>query len=359
MGLQPTASKTALLLACPRPFAATTEISREKVGEAARYGRALHKVLELEGECDIPAITLKYGVVGCDDELKAHGIRTLRLLRDWMGGNNPFNEKFAIAGKETHRRLIFPLAHLGRGEECAFDEEGHHYDLGGDWAIGGTDDLTLESAGGMRVVVDYKSGDWGDFHFPAAIPQMLTLAIMTDAKAVAILHSPRDGVPVMYCDELEESALYNHAKELERALSLVDSGMLRPGSHCNRCPAKDSCPARDGELLGRADALIRLGSKHLTTEDVVVDKGKMHLLLSELERLSKRAREILKAEVAAGEVIVRPDGKTLTIRRLVREGISKASIVRGLGREEGEKEILRLKSLGCLTVSESESLVAE
>src|ERR1700742_1591080 len=42
MGLQPSASKTDLLLQCGRPFADDTEIEPRPAGADARYGSAVH-----------------------------------------------------------------------------------------------------------------------------------------------------------------------------------------------------------------------------------------------------------------------------------------------------------------------------
>ena len=45
MRLQPSASRTELLLACPRPFGLDAEVEADAPGEPARYGSAFHQVI--------------------------------------------------------------------------------------------------------------------------------------------------------------------------------------------------------------------------------------------------------------------------------------------------------------------------
>ena len=58
------------------------------------------------------------------------------------------------------------------------------------------------------------------------------------------------------------------------------------------------------------------------------------------------------------EVAVRPDGKLLIIRQKTQENLSKASIIRALGKVQGEKLIQELRENGVIETSEREELHA-
>lgn len=364
MGLQVTASKVGLLLECSRPFASETKVEREEVGEAAKYGSALHEVLYLGRKADVDAIAAKWGVEEHATELHAHAVRVLAFLRKWMGGDNPYGLTFHTVSKETHRAARwYPGTWPKDGwriksAPVAFDEETHTYQLGNEWEFGGTEDIVLVSEGeDMVVVVDYKSGDWGDFHTPSGLPQMLTLAEMVGASHVAILHAPRMAPPTMYVEEVTDDIREAFGAKMRAALGRIGDGSLRPGAWCNRCPARESCPAKDGELLVRASSMI---ARAVKSEELQrpVDKGAFHLFLQELDRLAKRGREELRNAVRAGEVIARPDGKVLVMRMKEVEGLSKASIIRALGKERGGMLIAELRALGCVTTETREELHA-
>ncbi len=351
---QVTASRVGLLLSCARPFDPAVEHTPTVATEAMRYGSALHEALELQTTVDFAALIAKWDLPAeCADELRAHAIRTLACLKAWLNKGNPWGAVFKVVSRETHRATnIIRL----QTRECAFEPDAHTYDLR-DGEFGGTDDLVVEDSDGVRVVIDYKSGDWGEFHKPADMPQMMTLALQTEADAVAILHSPRAGVPVMYCDELSREDVQDFHKRLLAAWGRIGDGSLRPGKWCARCPARESCPAKDGELLQRAGAMIQLAVKSDAMQ-APVDKGQFHMFLQELGRLEKRAKEVLKADVRAGEVIVRPDGKVLVIKEKTSESLSKSSIVAALGKQKGEALIEKLRKQGCVKESIHEELHA-
>ncbi len=366
MSKQVTASKTALLLECSRPFADGVETQHEEPSEAMRYGSALHEVLELSpNRKDSERIAKKWGADHA--ELYPHAVRTLACLKKWMAGDNIFEEVFHVIGRETHRatKLMSENPYYGektKTRECDFDSEAHTYDLR-PGEFGGTDDLVVESHahslthGVRRVVIDYKSGDYGDFHKPSEMPQMLTLALQTQADAVAILHSPREGVPVMYVDAVPSDVLEAFADKLRTAMARIGDGSLRPGPWCQRCSARIGCPAGDADLLKKANALIKVA---VTSEEMgrPLDKGRFHVFLQELDRLAKRAKEVLKADVKAGEIIVRPDGQILVLNERSAESLSKASIVRALGKQKGEALIESLRKKGCVSTSTWEELRA-
>ncbi len=368
---QVTASKTSLLLNCTRPFDPSVERTHEEPTDDMKYGSAFHEVLELNATpADCKAIAAKWGVSDAV-ALYKHAVLTLACLKKWLDGDNYWKEKFRVVSRETHRATRIPPRGIGGGylgvitRVCDFDKETHTYDLR-KGEFGGTDDLVVESSITdyerhtmrlRRVVIDYKSGDWGTYHTPKDLPQMMTLALQTNADAVAILHSPREGIPVMHVDDVSAAELSAFAKRLKKQMARIGDGTLRPGEHCKRCPAKVGCPARDADLLQKANAIIKVA---VSSEEMAqpLDKGRFHVFLQELGRLEKRAREVLKADVKAGEVIVRPDGQVLVIRTAEYETLSKASVIRALGKSKGEKVIADLRKKGCVPTETRESLWA-
>ena len=352
---QVTASRIYLLLECSRPFDPNVETVREEPTEAMRYGSAFHEVLELNaGPKDVRAIAKKWGIDAT--ELAQHATRALLYLKKWMAGDNIWGETFRAVFKEQHLATRVSVdAQRVDSRECDFDAETHHYDLQ-PGEFGGTSDLVVRSSA-RTIVVDYKTGDFGEFHTPSKIPQMLALALQHHADGVAILHTPRGAMPVMHAETVSGEELGRFVERFELARFRIGDGSLRPGPWCTRCPARESCPAKDGELLTRASSLI----KHTISREELgkpVDKGAFHMFLGELARLEKRAREVLKADVKAGEVIARPDGKVLVIREKTVESLSKSSIVEALGKAKGEKEIERLRKLGCVRSDTREELHA-
>ncbi len=352
-GMQVTASKTSLLINCARPFDPEVEREPQESTIEMRYGSALHEACEVSRKTDFASLAAEWELPPeCAKELKAHTIRTLACLKSWLQGGNPWGETFRVVSRETHRATHIKTLVT---RECDFDAETHTYDLQ-PGEFGGTDDLVVESDN-RRIVVDYKSGDWGEFHIPSELPQMMTLALQTEADAVAILHSPREGVPVMYCDEISTEDKWRFHRELRRAWGRIGDGSLRPGKWCARCPARESCPAKDGELLKRAGAMIQLA----VSKDALqapVDKGQFHMFLQELSRLEKRAKEVLRADVKGGEIIVRPDGKVLVLKSKTQESLSKSSIVAALGKQKGEALIKKLRKQGCVKESTHDELRA-
>ena len=84
------------------------------------------------------------------------------------------------------------------------------------------------------MVVDYKTGVYEDYSDPLT-PQMLTLALQTRADAVAILHTPRMGIPVVYASEATPDLIDAHRMRLIRALFRIGDGSMRPGHWCRWC----------------------------------------------------------------------------------------------------------------------------
>lgn len=379
MSLQPTASKSSLLVGnpdpktglspggCARPFSKDTDTPHEEPGYAAKYGSALHELLylglggklskQLAGD-----IAVKWGLdFDSCNELLPHAIRAVEVLTQWMSGHNPWGATYRIVGAEKHLAIKVGV-HTVSARETAFDEKEHRYELASR-EIGGTYDLLLETDDfhvPQIVVLDYKTGSgfYDDYLRPSRLPQMRTLALATQAAAVAVLHTPRDAPSVVYAEELTEAGQKHHARLLRQAMRRIGDGSMRPDGYCKYCPARAGCPAFDGELLKSAGALVQTVVAHPLAENV--DPGQFHMLLTEMSRLVDRGRDALRARVKQGEIIQRPDGKVLVMRpRAGYESASKSGFERQLGKAAAEKLMTKLRKMGALEqVEASESMVA-
>src|SRR5580704_1250358 len=335
---QLSASKTDLFLQCQRPFADDTpEPDEDDRPKAARdYGTQFHKALEVwvsgHGHIDDPKVI-------------AHAKAAMVFLQNWMTNypSGPLNVIW------TEKHLATRLLKSGiKTRACEFDEATHTYALRlGE--IGGTGDLLVQNEK-TRIIIDYKTGTSKNYSNPKT-GQMLTLALMTNANAVAIFHSPPGGLPVIYEEPVTKEELQAHAKALRLQRARVGDGSLRPGPECRYCPVKGTCPTQHGELLVQTTALVRktLGAGGLTQE---IDRGVFYPMLGKLEKLAKLAREQIKEEVEMGEVYETPDGKTLTIVSVEgRESISKKSILEAMGEKEGGEMLNLLRAKGAIKES--------
>lgn len=339
-------------------------------GEAALYGIEFHAVmaLALQGKAAIEP----------KDDFTAHVKSAFDKLQGWLKDNDWWRD-----GNQFHVEVS--LAYCPRTATARFcqppDSLNHIYaDLRPD-EIGGTADLIVVPEDKQRpiLVLDHKTGIWGDFSRPERLAQLWVLAAAAclhfgrDRVVMAILHTPKDGVPIPYESEpIEFSTLA--AGQLNRfrdQMKLVGSGNLRPGKHCKYCPVRSQCPAKSTDLLNEAGQLVEratlVGSElvlvantngNLTREEKL---GRLHLLMARFRELDKRAVEEMKRAIKddPGLEPVRPDGKTLGLKTRTIERISKKSILKALGPDEGEKMLAHLRDVGALEEHEEEILWAE
>jgi hypothetical protein len=368
MGVQDTASKTHLLLNCPRPFAADTPIEHQEAGEASRYGSALHEAVEhLLNGTNPPDLTAKWSLpTESAAAISAHASQVVMLLQRWLAGENDWMVQFTVTGVERHlaTRLMRKAGGIqARTRECDFSAEDHQYDLTS-YEFGGTYDIQADAPGGLRAILDIKTGeeDWhgGNFAEPKTIDQLMTLAVMTGANIVGVIHAPRGEPPEIYAAEVSEQELQAHAKKRRAAMALVESGFLRTGPQCRYCPARPGCPAKDAELLTRASALV----KSVTAAPLAlpVELGEFHQMYQEMKRVMARAGDEMKIRVKEDAVNgifhERPDGEIMQIQTSQRPNLSMASIRRALPAEKAERLIASLKKKGCIEMSAVESLVS-
>lgn len=371
MGLQPSASKTDLLLQCARPWDSEVEINREPPRYEARYGSAFHLGMAQRASGFTPSdeayasYLYKYDCPDGEVEtlaLKAHVEESWDLLEKWLAGENPWETKFVIEGVE--KSLAYdPAARTDR--PCRFEEEGHHYDLE-QGEIGLTYDILFRGViNNVEVwgVLDHKTGKWEDYSTPSRIAQLRTLALATDAEIVAVLDSVPGGFPAIYAELWDSHSSHlreDHRKALIRAMSRMGDGSMRPGPECKFCPARGDCPARGVEILTNAAALVDVASAQLvkpppqglTLSEQVEMAGRLHLFLAEFDRLAKLGRAELRATVEEalklGVECIRPDGKTVKFVNKTSERLSKKSILLALGAEKGEELLEYLRKVGAL-----------
>lgn len=365
MALQKSASKTALLLACPRPFAEDTETEHEEPGEAAVYGTKFHALIA--AKLRNPTSTSWQSLlvqVDDDNDLVDHVLSAYRELGEWCKPEgNPFGLAWRVKEVETSRALDLTRSTNGIRKVTLTDADGAHvYEDLAAKELAGTADVILEaetSRGILRCVLDHKTGEdyANEYIAPSQLPQMQALAEMWEADYVAVLHTPRNVPPVIYAEEIPKHSRFR--ADLWRAYRIIDEGFLRVGPECKFCPARASCPAKQGELIQSATTLVKTTLGVIQARAVTVDRGKFHMMRLELEKLMKQATNELREDVRNGEVIERPDGKVLTLVTSQVERLSKKSILEAYGRVEGEEVLQRLRADGALTSQEEEKLVAK
>jgi hypothetical protein len=395
MGLQPSASRTALLLACPRPFDPALEADPDEPGEPARYGSAFHQVaaacLKSKKPLEtttayaraVDAAARRYEVRGASAELAGHVKSSVKVLRNWLA-----REKLVVVEVET-AYAVKPLARGGWvGRVLPPHDEDHRYAIE-PGELPGTVDLIATSANRSRVVViDHKtgSGDTDGFARPAAIPQMRTLGLTGAVEVgpkdvedveVGIFHADRRGLPIVYVEPYDPADQATHATELHRALGQIGQGFLRPGPHCARCPARLTCPAHAADLLAEGTAALVRSANTLAVEPISPTAlyvtlaeaplsrsleeraGALYDLLKKFRALEKAGSEEIRRLVRSGMVIETRDGGALAIQTQRYETLSKKSVIEALGKIAGEKELARLRKKGAIRETEREMLVQE
>lgn len=389
MGLQPSASRTALLLACPRPFDPGLEADPDLAGEPARYGSAFHAIaascLRTGGRGTkkaplettpayakaVDAAAAEYDVKAATHELAGHVKSSVKVLRNWLA-----REKLEVAEVEK-AYAIWPRANGTWTTRAIPPHDDEHRYASAPGEVPGTVDLIAVTSNRTRaVVIDHKTGgeDHG-FAVPASIPQMQTLGLAAPGVAeVGIFHADRRGLPIMYAEPYEPRDQHDHAVELFKALARIGSGFLRPGPQCKRCPTRLSCPAHAADLLSEGTAALVERANSLAVEPVgpsgiliphegeaplEIRAGALYELLKRFRALEKAGSEEIKRLVKAGAVIETREGNVLAIQTQNYETLSKKSVLEALGKVAGEKELARLRKKGAIREATREMLVGE
>jgi hypothetical protein len=400
MGLQPSASRTDLLLACPRPFDVELE-DADASSQAARYGSAFHAVIAaclkspkkkpLERALSYAKMVDKaaatFDVRSTAAELAGHVKGSVKVLRNWLE-----REKLEVAAVEE-ARAVRPRAD-GSWDSAIITphDEDHRYDVESEWMPGTVDLVARDAARTRTVVLDHKTGGGDDDGFarPASLPQMRTLGLSARLGEstrsrhgplpeieVGIFHADRQGLPIVYAEPYERSEQRVHARELNEALSRLGQGFMRVGAHCKWCPARPSCPAHITDLISEGTASLVQAANKFAVEPIsptalyvrpaeaplstsIEERaGALYDLLKRFRELEKFASSEIKRLVREGAVIETRDGKVLTIQEQTFETLSKKSVIEALGKVVGERELARLRKKGAIREAKREMLVPE
>lgn len=365
-----TASQSARLLQCS--FWADKDYEKDSSGgPEARWGSAFHEMMaaRLAHNIELVAATVAskwYLNIGDAPELDFHVRRAYDVLLPWLEGDNPW----AVNFRGPNYSQIVEKSYWLNGDnsgECELVEEGHTYNNVPEGAIPGTVDYAAltEDYTSPCLVLDHKTGQ-GDYSSPGANKQLLTLAAMLNTNVLAVLHAPRGGKPVVYADEVEWSTIDAHKRHLSAAIARIGDGSMRPGPECRYCPHRNLCPAKQGELLGNAKAaieatgaaiaLVRAETGNLSLRR----RGELHALATAAEKIVAAVKAENKAFVRdnPGELLTLPNGKCLQLTTRRVERLSKAAILKALGKFEGERVLQELRDKGALVEAEEEVLTA-
>lgn len=345
---QYTASAVARLRQCG--YSWNENVPRDEYrGDAARYGTAVHGVLEGRRPGDAAK---KHGVDA--GQITSHAAliweATTRALDAHFGPGG-----WSVIGREVSRGGILSYEGVDR-RPAILDEETHTYSFADGHGstildtVWGTADLVVQANDGRVAIIDYKTGSTGDFSSPEANPQMQTLGVLFRADVVGIVHAPWGEPARAYLAEIDDYAHDLFRRDLYVACASWRHEYMRPGSECGYCPSKGACSAYLGSDIVAASALVRTAPSELAREDVTM--GEMHLFLARYDAIAKQIKERIKAAVLTGAIIERPDGKTLTASTYTKENLSKASILRAFGKEEGEQMLDDLRDAGAIETVE-------
>jgi len=398
MGLQPSASKTELLLLCPRPFDPGLVAEPDEPGEPARYGSAFHQVIAaclrspvkkpLEKSAgayakEIDRAAKRYDVKEAREELAGHVKSSVKVLRNWLT-----REKLEIAEIETAYAVSAKSDGTWKARTIEAHDEDHVYAVADD-ELPGTVDLIARNANRKRrVVIDHKTGlfeSWiandenARFARPSTVSQLRTLGLAAGSLhgELGIFHADRKGLPIVYAEPYEIEDQRAHAKELHAAFDRIGGGFLRPDEYCKRCPARIGCPAAAAYLLVESAAVLTEAANKLMLEPVdpnalcalptepppegmlEVRAGALYDMLKRFRELEKAGSAELKRLVRLGSVIETKDGKVLEIQEQTYETLSKKSVIEALGKVAGEKLLMQLRKKGVIREATREMLVAQ
>ena len=376
--MQPSASRSALLVACSKPFDPDLVFPRDLPGEPARWGSAWHEVAAkiLAGSRKMPTVvklasmTLKaarhYGVESAADELTNHLLQNLPEVLRHIAVHNPktLQAEASIAyDPVTDRARAIPLP----------TEDEHRYEVSAK-EIGMTYDWAYETSKFVEIG-DHKTGlsddDKKDFSRPDKLEQLLTLALGYRALRkikkpirLAVNHSFRRGMAKVYWEEVLPTELDAHREKLAASMLRIGDGSLRPGPQCNDCPARSICPAGDSGLLDKAEMLLRrsntLGAALvLTSNDQTAltrerRLGDLYEVTNAATELIERSRAAIKDEIRNGVLPELSDGRRLILKKRNVERLSKTSFVDTYGKLQAERMFGKFRADGALVKKEEE-----
>lgn len=382
MKLQPTASRSEVLVNCS--WWVDRELPKEEIWEAAKYGIAFHEAMAAMlsgGTADIPAVAGKYDLSDhIADELTGNVHESFRTLQKWLSGVNPYKIDFSSWTKLVEQPIALYPNSISR--KIPGPDEDHVYpDLELE-EIAGTADLIVlpDKKGEPILVLDHKTGASEDYSRPWALPQLKTLGIaaarltrpQTDKIIVAVLHAPRRGLPKVYAEDTTLWHLGAHERQLARSLDLVNTGYLRPGRWCDKCPGRSVCPAYGGQLTEAGASVLRglVAAGNPTAAIISANDGQSNLprerklgllleVVQQAEKMATQARLQIKAEMKRDGIFPETSGGYVTLRTHERESVSKSSIMDAYGKLEGERVLAKLREDGAVKKTTVEQMTVE
>jgi hypothetical protein len=328
----PSASSTDLLLACQWPFG--RYVPRGGSSEEADYGTAFHKAIAERPQR------------GKEEEEPDHVRTTRAYVQEWLDGKNPWGVVWDEPMKEVSN--AYDIYTRKWRPTTSPTEEDHAYLGAASDELPGTADLVSRAARkkeNFRLILDYKTG-YDVAGAPLESGQLLSLALAfshpKERVVVGYIHTPKDGVPTIYADEVFRDRLDGHALSLKTAWGNIGAGVLKPGPWCKYCPARSICPTTTSAL-----AELKAPQGQALTADRV---GAIHQALATYEDLAKTLRANIRNWVATNPdaVATRPDGKHLEIRQKAFTNLSMSSIERALGKAKAADVIADLEKKGCV-----------
>jgi hypothetical protein len=385
--LTPSMSKTDAFLACQWPWERDDiEVPGVIQNEPMSYGSAFHEAMAGEEERELlkarKAVNYKavaeHWRVEDADALRKHVIDSLNMMLKWLRKENPY-EVDLTAGLPRDAILIEKAVAFNAARGTARFAQGvdanHVYvdrELG---ELPGTLDLALRLGASKKLVkrfgktiflLDHKTGQECDP--PGRSGQLKSLACAlcklwgAERAIVAVMHTPRWGIPSVFSDELSPTELVHHRRHLEIAHSRVGDGSLRPGQHCLRCQAITVCPVHGAGMA----ALVRATEKDPLVAEAeqalapaprpVIDLstpeglGDAHDLLRVYDKMRDQIWEQMKLRIQANGPGVKRNGKLLAIVKTERENLSKSSILKAYGPVDGARLLEELRRREAITM---------
>lgn len=297
--LRPTASKTALLLACQHWARHDVAWEPYATSEAADRGNRFHAVMD--------AYVKDGDALVVDRDL----VRDVAAAKAWLAARRSDADRGIIISEQVYSydtSTGWCSALLGVTSRSYPQVEGLFYGTADLVYVLGTDPKTI-------VVADWKTGDGSK-----ATAQLRTLALMATramgarAAHVAALEVSDGSVREVCVEHLDEFALAEHELALRAAIAAIPTAEPRVGDHCSAhwCPARANCPAahESAEQLVPVDSLVRhrLGTEITGPEHAVWMLERVRLV----EAACKAVKAAIKGAVPA-------DGWTLEDGSVLRD----------------------------------------
>lgn len=384
--LQPTMSKTDLLLQCSWWVGKEVPIEEDGGGPEARFGSAFHAVIAwmllrwltrpaphavatIIKERQLTLQIMKAAKKYCVDpgQLRERVVTSFETLTAWLRDNEygidftkgkfEIEQAYALLRAGTDPNT-FRFAH-----KIDLPDDDHHYDVDND-EFPGTGDLSIlmtfdaPALDPVLLIIDHKTGELPSVELSGQL-ESLALAVRTEITRaptviVAINHAPREGgLCTVYSVAKSIDQIDHHAEQIGKAFERIGDGSMRPGPGCQYCDALRICPTQ-------THALVQLrASKAVTASNV----GEIHQRLQQYRKTFAQIDDQITADIK--RVIresgpqERPDGGTTRLEKRSRRELSMASIKRALGEVAGAKEIQRLDKLGVIEAREAEYLIGD